>query len=146
MKDTGKLDRVVAEARRAAAEREQGYREQALKIYPWICGRCAREFTRANLRELTVHHRDHDHGNNPPDGSNWELLCLYCHDNEHQRQLEATGDNGNPRGSGSTATHDANGPSRAKCVPMPPSVASPRRARRGMLRAPSPPNLQLRAK
>jgi hypothetical protein len=79
-----KLDRIVADARRAA-DREQGYREQALKIYPWICGRCAREFTRANLRELTVHHRDHNHDNNPPDGSNWELLCLYCHDNEHQR-------------------------------------------------------------
>jgi hypothetical protein len=41
------------------------------------------------VRELTVHHRDHNHDNNPPDGSNWELLCLYCHDNEHQRQLEA---------------------------------------------------------
>ena len=105
MKDPGKLDRVVAEARRAAAEREQGYREQALKIYPWICGRCAREFTRANLRELTVHHRDHDHHNNPPDGSNWELLCLYCHDNEHQRQLEAAHDAGNARGGASVATH-----------------------------------------
>jgi len=91
-KNPDKLDRIVAEARRAAAKREQGYREQALKIYPWICGRCAREFTHANLRELTVHHRDHDHDNNPPDGSNWELLCLYCHDNEHQRQLEAAGD------------------------------------------------------
>ena len=68
---------------------ESSYREQALKIYPWICGRCAREFTHSNLRELTVHHRDHNHGNNPPDGSNWELLCLYCHDNEHQKQLEA---------------------------------------------------------
>jgi hypothetical protein len=68
-----------------------GYRGQALKIYPWICGRCARELTYANLRELTVHHRDHNHDNNPPDGSNWELLCLYCHDNEHQRQLEAAG-------------------------------------------------------
>jgi hypothetical protein len=73
---------------------DPGYREQALKIYPWICGRCAREFTRANLRELTVHHRDHNHGNNPPDGSNWELLCLYCHDNEHQRQLEAAAGGG----------------------------------------------------
>ena len=92
--DPGKLDRIVAEARRAAAKRELGYREQALKIYPWICGRCAREFTRVNLRELTVHHRDHNHGNNPPDGSNWELLCLYCHDNEHQRQLEAKGGEG----------------------------------------------------
>jgi hypothetical protein len=89
--DSGKLDRIVADARRAAEKRDQGYREQALKIYPWICGRCAREFTRANVRELTVHHRDHNHDNNPPDGSNWELLCLYCHDNEHQRQLEAAG-------------------------------------------------------
>jgi hypothetical protein len=105
MKDPGKLDRVVAEARRAAAKREEGYREQALKIYPWICGRCAREFTRANLRELTVHHRDHDHGNNPPDGSNWELLCLYCHDNEHQRQLEAASGGGITRDGGSVATH-----------------------------------------
>jgi len=66
---------------------------------------CAREFTRANLRELTVHHRDHDHNNNPPDGSNWELLCLYCHDNEHQRQLEAAGDSGNAQPNGSVATH-----------------------------------------
>jgi HNH endonuclease len=89
--DAGKLDRIVAEVRRNAEKREQSYREQALKIYPWICGRCAREFTHSNLRELTVHHRDHNHDNNPPDGSNWELLCLYCHDNEHQRQLEAAG-------------------------------------------------------
>jgi hypothetical protein len=87
--DPSRLDRIVAEARRAADERAQSYRERALKIYPWICGRCARAFTRANLRELTVHHRDHNHDNNPPDGSNWELLCLYCHDNEHQRQMEA---------------------------------------------------------
>ncbi len=86
-----RLDRIVADARAAAAKREQGYREQALKIYPWVCGRCARSFTHANLRELTVHHRDHNHDNNPPDGSNWELLCLYCHDNEHQKLLEAAG-------------------------------------------------------
>lgn len=92
--DTTRLDRVVTDARRASEQRELGYRERALKIYPWICGRCTREFTRVNLRELTVHHRDHNHHNNPSDGSNWELLCLYCHDNEHQRQLEA-GSNGN---------------------------------------------------
>ncbi len=102
---SNKLDRIVAEARHAAAKREQGYRERALKIYPWICGRCGREFTHANLRELTVHHRDHNHDNNPPDGSNWELLCLYCHDNEHQRQLEATGDRSSTRGGGGGATH-----------------------------------------
>jgi len=94
--DPGKLDRIVAEARSAAEKRERGYREQALKIYPWICGRCAREFTRANVRELTVHHRDHNHDNNPSDGSNWELLCLYCHDNEHQRHLEATDGRSSP--------------------------------------------------
>ncbi len=87
--DNDKLDKVLADARRASELRDQGYREQALKMYPHICGRCAREFTRKNLYELTVHHRDHNHDNNPADGSNWELLCLYCHDNEHQRQLEA---------------------------------------------------------
>jgi len=86
-----KLDHLVAAARLSAEQREQDYRARALKIYPWVCGRCTREFTSANLRELTVHHRDHNHNNNPADGSNWELLCLYCHDNEHQRQLEAEG-------------------------------------------------------
>jgi hypothetical protein len=86
--DTDKLDRVVAEARRRSDERAAGYREQALRLFPWVCGRCGREFTRANLRELTVHHKDMDHDNNPPDGSNWELLCLYCHDNEHQKYEE----------------------------------------------------------
>ncbi len=89
-----RLDQVVAAARRNAELRDQGYRERALKIYPWICGRCTREFTRANLQQLTVHHRDHNHDNNPPDGSNWELLCLYCHDNEHSRHLEAGGRQG----------------------------------------------------
>ena len=86
--DNAKLDRIVAEARRNAEQRELGYRERALKMYPWICGRCAREFTRANLQELTVHHRNHDHDYNPPDGSNWELLCVYCHDNEHSRHID----------------------------------------------------------
>lgn len=85
---SSKLDAVVAAAQQSRAQREQGYREQALKMYPWICGRCSREFARANLHELTVHHRDHNHDNNPADGSNWELLCLYCHDNEHARYLD----------------------------------------------------------
>jgi len=87
--DHNRLDQVVRDARKAADTRAEGYRERALKIYPWICGRCAREFTQANVRELTVHHRDHNHDNNPADGSNWELLCIYCHDNEHQKQIEA---------------------------------------------------------
>ena len=87
--DERKLDAIVAKARADAASRDRGYREQALKLYPWVCGRCGRAFERANLHELTVHHRNHNHDDNPPDGSNWELLCLYCHDNEHQRQLLA---------------------------------------------------------
>lgn len=86
-----KLDRLVAETLRNRSRREQGYREKSLKMYPWVCGRCTREFTRENVHELTVHHRDHNHDNNPEDGSNWELLCLYCHDNEHSRQLDNTG-------------------------------------------------------
>jgi hypothetical protein len=86
--DHDKLDRIVADARRQAEQRGHGYREQALRMYPWVCGRCGREFTRANVRELTVHHRNHDHDFNPPDGSNWELLCVYCHDNEHSRYID----------------------------------------------------------
>jgi len=65
------------------------YREQALKILPWVCARCAREFDGRRLRELTVHHKDGNHDNNPPDGSNWELLCIYCHENEHARYEDA---------------------------------------------------------
>jgi hypothetical protein len=83
-----KLDNIIAEARRYQESREITYREQALKMFPWICGRCGREFSGKRLRELTVHHKDHNHENNPPDGSNWELLCIYCHDMEHQRYLE----------------------------------------------------------
>lgn len=82
------FDHLIAEARRKSEERGHSYREKALKLYPWVCGRCSREFDRSNLHELTVHHRDHNHDNNPEDGSNWELLCLYCHDNEHARYLE----------------------------------------------------------
>ncbi len=99
-----RLDQVVAEARRNRENREQGYREKALKMYPWVCGRCSREFTRENVRELTVHHRDHNHDNNPEDGSNWELLCLYCHDNEHQRFLEHSEHGGAPAGDGESPT------------------------------------------
>ena len=86
--ESDKQEQIIAEARRNRELREQDYREQALKLYPHICGRCGREFAGRKLRELTVHHKDHNHDNNPPDGSNWELLCLYCHDNEHQEYLD----------------------------------------------------------
>ncbi|WP_404360062.1 YajD family HNH nuclease [Methylotuvimicrobium sp. KM1] len=102
--DKTKLDQIVLDARRGQAEREKGYREKALKMYPWICGRCAREFDHSNVRELTVHHRDHNHDNNPADGSNWELLCLYCHDNEHARYEHAHYNTGSAKDNGKTAT------------------------------------------
>lgn len=81
-------NQIIADARRDKEEREKGYREKSLKLYPWVCGRCAREFDHKTVRELTVHHKDHNHDNNPNDGSNWELLCIYCHDNEHSRYEE----------------------------------------------------------
>jgi 5-methylcytosine-specific restriction endonuclease McrA len=85
---TGKLDQIIAEARRNRGQRLTTYRDRALKILPRICGRCGREFSGKRLSELTVHHKDHNHDNNPFDGSNWELLCLQCHDKEHARYLE----------------------------------------------------------
>lgn len=82
------------------------YREQALKRLPWICARCAREFPASRLRELTVHHKDGNHDHNPPDGSNWELLCVYCHENEHARVEDARAGGGGER-PGTPATHKA---------------------------------------
>ncbi|RKZ45592.1 MAG: HNH nuclease family protein [Gammaproteobacteria bacterium] len=84
-----KLDKVIAESRKNAEARGHSYRDKALKMYPWICGKCKREFTRENIIELTVHHKDHNHDYNPGDGSNWELLCVYCHDHEHAKYLDA---------------------------------------------------------
>ena len=80
------------------------YREQALKVLPWICARCAREFDGKRLRELTVHHKDGNPGNNPPDGSNWELLCIYCHENEHAR-YEDSKSGSEPDGAPAPAKH-----------------------------------------
>ena len=84
-----KFDKVIAKSRCNAEERGHSYRDRALKMFPWICGKCEREFTRDNLIELTVHHKDHNHDNNTADGSNWELLCVYCHDHEHSKYLDA---------------------------------------------------------
>ena len=84
-----KLEQMNAQLQREREQRARDYRERALKIFPWICGRCGREFSGKKVRELTVHHRDHNHDNNPTDGSNWELLCIYCHDNEHSRLVDA---------------------------------------------------------
>lgn len=105
--DKNEMDQIVRQARMAQNERLKGYREQSLRIHPWICARCGREFTNKNLHMLTVHHKDHNHDNNPPDGSNWENLCLYCHDNEHSRYLDhLAGENVEiPEKKGDTVTH-----------------------------------------
>ena len=86
--ENNRQEQLIADVRRNRELREKTYREQALKLYPSLCARCGREFSGKKLRELTVHHKDHNHDNNPADGSNWELLCLYCHDNEHQTYLD----------------------------------------------------------
>ena len=98
--DAQRMEQIVAEAKAAREAREKTYRERALKLFPWVCARCTREFSGKKLRELTVHHKDHNHDNNPPDGSNWELLCIYCHENEHSRYLDAEWSGGEPSGGG----------------------------------------------
>jgi len=90
-KETSKLDKIILEARKNAEKRAKGYREQALKLYPWICGRCARTFDHSTLQLLEVHHKNNNHDDNPPDGSNWELLCTYCHENEHAKVRDSMG-------------------------------------------------------
>ncbi len=85
--------RLLAQIRRDQEARQSSYRGLALKLLPHVCGHCGREFEDKRLRELTVHHKDHNHNNNPPDGSNWELLCIYCHEYEHVDH-EAAGQGG----------------------------------------------------
>ncbi|HTP64360.1 MAG TPA: YajD family HNH nuclease [Geobacteraceae bacterium] len=85
-KSQEELDAMV---RKMRAEREapDNYREHSLRLHGWICAKCGREFELADLHLLTVHHKDGNHLNNPSDGSNWENLCIYCHDDEHSRSL-----------------------------------------------------------
>ena len=82
-------EKMLADLRRDVAQRQKGYRERALSLFPHVCASCGRAFEGLRLKELTVHHKDHNHDNNPPDGSNWELLCLYGHDHEHEKSLVA---------------------------------------------------------
>ncbi|MDA3923253.1 MAG: YajD family HNH nuclease [Kiritimatiellae bacterium] len=97
--------KILDELHRDTSARKTGYREKALKLYPHLCASCGREFSGKRLKELTVHHKDHNHDNNPPDGSNWELLCIYCHDHEHEKLLDAK-----HRTAGSTPTDLSNAP------------------------------------
>jgi 5-methylcytosine-specific restriction endonuclease McrA len=87
--ESNRLDRIIAGVRQDQELQEKTYRGRALKMFPWVCALCGREFSGKKVRELTVHHKDHNHDNNPLDGSNWQLLCIYCHDNEHSRDQVA---------------------------------------------------------
>ncbi len=86
-KDSGKsVEEIVRELRRQSGP-AVGYREMSLKVNGLICAKCGREFDFKDRHLLTVHHKDGNHLNNPPDGSNWENLCVYCHEDEHSRGL-----------------------------------------------------------
>jgi len=86
-KDSGKsVEEIVRELKQTSAP-SSTYRELSLKIHGLICAKCGREFEEKDRHLLTVHHKDNDHRNNPPDGSNWENLCVYCHEDEHSRGL-----------------------------------------------------------
>lgn len=80
------VEEIIQELQRASAPAND-YRERSLQLHGLICAKCGREFDEKNRRLLTVHHKDGNHHNNPSDGSNWENLCLYCHDDEHSRGL-----------------------------------------------------------
>ena len=80
------LEEVIRELRQKPIP-FSNYREQSLKLHGMICAKCGREFDHHNRHLLTVHHIDGNHQNNPPDGSNWENLCVYCHDDEHSRGI-----------------------------------------------------------
>ncbi|PKN38595.1 MAG: HNH endonuclease [Deltaproteobacteria bacterium HGW-Deltaproteobacteria-2] len=67
----------------------EDYREKSLAINGLVCARCGREFPGSKRKLLTVHHKDGNHSNNPADGSNWENLCAYCHEDVHSRGVLA---------------------------------------------------------
>jgi hypothetical protein len=82
------VEDTVREMKNAArAEGGEDYRERSLSIHGLVCARCGREFSGVNRQLLTVHHKDGNHHNNPPDGSNWENLCAYCHEDVHSREV-----------------------------------------------------------
>ena len=67
----------------------EDYRAKSLAINSLVCARCGREFAESQRQLLTVHHKDGNHHNNPADGSNWENLCVYCHEDVHSRGVLA---------------------------------------------------------
>ena len=76
---------AILKRMRGEIDSNSNYRAKSIKIHGAVCAKCGREFDQSNLNLLTVHHKDGNHNNNPPDGSNWENLCIHCHDDEHAR-------------------------------------------------------------
>lgn len=81
------VEEIVRDLKKDLPVSPSSYRERSLEIHGLICAKCGREFDQSTKHLLTVHHRDGNHHNNPPDGSNWENLCVYCHEDEHSREL-----------------------------------------------------------
>ena len=100
-------DDVVRELKQAARKPAgEDYRERALAIHGTVCARCGRDFGGKDLALLTVHHRDGNHHNNPADGSNWENLCVYCHDDSHSRGVLGEYLGGAPAGENARLIHE----------------------------------------
>ena len=89
--ETGKsAEELVREIKKSQRNPEgEDYREKSLAINGLVCARCGREFPESKRQLLTVHHKDGNHNNNPADGSNWENLCVYCHEDIHSRGVLA---------------------------------------------------------
>ena len=92
VKDRPKSTKSAEEVVRSIKEEQRkdpgaDYRERSLAIHGHVCARCGRDFSELQRHLLTVHHKDGNHYNNPPDGSNWENLCIYCHEDVHSRGI-----------------------------------------------------------
>ena len=87
-KDSKPAEDVVRDLKREQQKPPgEDYRERSLALHGLICALCGREFDESKRHLLTVHHKDGDHSNNPLDGSNWENLCVYCHEDVHSRGI-----------------------------------------------------------
>ncbi len=79
---------LIKRIKERQAQQTEGfdYRRASLALHGPVCARCGRSFEGKDLPLLTVHHKDGNAYNNPRDGSNWENLCVYCHDDIHARE------------------------------------------------------------
>ncbi len=56
--------------------------------FTWICAKCGREFDGKSAAADRPPQRRQP-PQYPPNCSNWENLCVYCHDDEHSRLILA---------------------------------------------------------